>query len=189
MKTLITLLCVILLLSCTDEQVEPVKLAEVKEEIKKPVIAKDTVIVKEEEKKDSVIIEEEEVDTCAICQFWIDPAYEYLVRRFYDDAAQYGWTDLQKSNLIMRQEWEPMNTLSASERYENGQWLAKINAMLRHDRMLAPVYRELAHILLGKAYADSTADEVMNPYFTKAFTGGQENELIERPYLNKLFEK
>lgn len=111
----------------------------------------------------------------------------YYVARFYREAKQYGWGELQRNNLIVATHITDTPQPCRSYVNSSNQLIIQINSHLTMDQAFIPFYRLLAHHLLGKPYTET--DDIMNPEFSKYFTARNFDEKVARPYLDRLFKK
>lgn len=127
-------------------------------------------------------------------KFEVDPLFATQVDTFYAEALSHGVTVPETDNLIisvLAAGYQDENGVYANSRSykKNGQQYIEISDIDPCEEI--PLFRELAHVLLGKPYA-SDGDVIMNPYVNPCVyvhePSGEVYPDIRETYLVKLFE-
>ena len=179
MKTTIFLIIILTVFACSSESSDPQPIQPLVGELPAAI---DSAFSKE------VYIEGQTTATTKFDVGLLVEWHKYYVARFYREAKEYGWGDLQRNNLIVGTRWSQTPEPCRAYKTEDGQIIILLSNHLSQDVAFIPFYRELAHMLLNKPYS-TNPDEIMAPNFNKSFTARNFDEKMARPYLDKLFKK
>lgn len=133
--------------------------------------------------------------------FQSDAALTDLVNQFYVDAESHGFTNLDKSNLIVRFAKDPLaeyilNSYSANFKQGNQRIIEVNKIFIERDfpgKFKSSVYREMANILLSRPYLTTDFDcGGQNTHWyimCKMFCPCEEDGTLWKAILDKLFVK